>query len=255
MPWDHQSPSTPKMPVSIAWSDKQVRIKGQSSKNHDLLSGILQTFKRVRLNYSPLQSKPTKHDAKGKLPSRHKTNSPCNTKCKSPSDPDLFWNTTHALETLTPSSDGSKLLSYFFCLPRMCWWFLPPHLCPIHLSHGHFHGHISAQCAIPCFSKDPQLISALSARRTPTFPASSLLCFYWYLHPELLMDYFVLCASCKWKQQMTLLLGQTSSRLSRMPGIMPRVDLNKKIKKDLVPAAMMIYGSFRSVSNGVPFWL
>lgn len=29
----------------------------------------------------------------------------------------------------------------------------------------------------------------------------------------------------------------------------------KKKKKDLVPAAIMIYGSFKSVSNGVPFWL
>lgn len=78
------------MLVSIDLSDKQVRIKGQSSENHDLLPGILQTFKRVRVNYSPLQSKPTKHDAKGKLPSRHKTNSTFNTKRHSASDPDLF---------------------------------------------------------------------------------------------------------------------------------------------------------------------
>lgn len=109
--------------------------------------------------------------------------------------------------------------------------------------------------AVPCLSKDPQIHrvpSRLGRHLRFQLPAycvstGTSIQSYWWIT--------LFCASCKWKQQMTLLLGQTSSRLSRMPGIMPKVDLNKKIKKDLVPAAMMIYGSFKSVSNGVPFWL
>jgi len=51
---------------------------------------------------------------------------------------------------------------------------------------------------------------------------------------------------------MAVLLNQLNLRHSRMPGITPAGGLKKK-KKDLVPAAIMIYGSFKSVSNGVPF--
>lgn len=65
----------------------------------------------------------------------------------------------------------------------------------------------------------------------------------------------ILRSSCKVKQQMTTLLKQLSPRHAKRPGMTSMAGLKKEKKKGLVPAAIMIYGSFKRVSKGVPFWL
>lgn len=64
----------------------------------------------------------------------------------------------------------------------------------------------------------------------------------------------ILRSLCKVNQKMTMLLKQLSPRHAKRPGMTSMAGL-KKEKKGLVPAAIMIYGSFKSVSKGVPFWL
>lgn len=109
-----------------------------------------------------------------------------------------------------------------------------------------------------CLGKQLQVISVLSAGYTPTFQAFCLLHIYIYItciHILVYSSYitnrfFELHVNEASNDNINLLILIINIKLNLRHS---RYNTNGLNKKDLVPAAIMIYGSFKSVSNGVPF--